>query len=136
MIGDSDRVKLEEREDMVVVKLTRDILDDAEDMRDAVRCALERGRPRIIFDISRSRYISARVLGVIAECINEARRAHGEVKVLCPDNRLRQLLETMGFCHAVEIVLSSSDALDGYSDGILTPEKIMLWKESEVYASA
>ena len=136
MIGDSDRVKIEERENIVVVKLTNNILDNAEDVRNAVRCALERGRPQIIIDICKSRYISACVLGVIAECINEARRACGEVKVICSDNRLRQLLETMGFHHAVEIVLSSGDVLEGYSDGILTPEKIMLWKEQEVYTSA
>jgi len=136
MIGGSNRVKLEERDDAVIVNFTEDILDDAEDLRYALRCIFESGRPRIVFDMSEARYVSARVLGLLADSIREARKNRGEVKIICSDGRLNRLLERVGFCHAVEIVSSSDDALDGFADGILAPEKLMLWKDREVYARA
>ena len=129
-------MKLEEIDDTVIVKFTEDLLDDAEDLRYALRCIFESGRPGIVFDMSGARYVSARVLGLLADSIRQARKNRGEVKIICPDGRLNRLLERMGFCHAVEIVLSRDDALDGFTDGILRPEKLMLWKDPEVYARA
>ena len=135
-MGDSGRVKLEERQGVVIVALTDDILDDAGDLRRAMGPVFRNGARRIVFDMSGAKYVSARVLGVIAGSVRRMRKSRGEVKVVCPDEMLRRLLEVMGFCHAIEVVSSEDDALDGSPDGILTPEKLMLWKEPEVYARA
>jgi anti-anti-sigma factor len=97
---------------------------------------LESSAGRIAIDMSGIRYVSARVLGVIANFVRRARESRGEVTVVCPDTRLRQFLEGMGFRHVVEMVASLSDALGSFSGGIVTPEKLMLWNDSEVYAGA
>jgi anti-anti-sigma factor len=132
----SERVKLEERGTVVIVAFADDILDDAEDLRRVIRPAFKNGARRIVFDMSGARYVSARVLGVIAGSVHRMRRRRGEVKVVCPDAMLRRLLEVTGFCNAIDVVTSEDDALNGFPDGIETPEKLMLWKEPEVCARA
>ena len=136
MIGGSRRVKLHEREGAVIVVLSEEILDDGEDLRYALQSVVDGCTARIAIDMSGIRYVSARVLGVIADSVRRARANRGEVTVVCPDSRLRRFIEGMGFRHVVEIVASLSDALSSFSGGIVTPERLMLWNDSEVYAGA
>ncbi len=136
MICASDRVEIAECENVAIVTLLGDILDDAEDLRRVVETVIARGRPRLAFNMGGAKYVSARVLGIIADFIRRARETRGEVKLICSHKGLGRLLHLMGFHYAVEIVSSSDDAMGGFPEGIVTPEKMMLWKEPEVLARA
>ena len=132
----SERVKIYQTGDAIVIFVLKDVLDDAEDFKGAIERALKGNNGRIIIDLSGARYVSARVLGFIADGVRKARGKRRELKIVCPNPLLKRFLETIGICYAVEILASMEEALHGLTDGILTPEKIILWKDSEAYARA
>ena len=80
----------------------------------ALKDLLAQGHCRLVFDASRTGYISSAGLRVILFAHREARQLGGEVRVFGPSAQVRRLFEIAGFDELLRISDTREEAVEGW----------------------
>ena len=76
-----------------------------EDLSSTLKGLLDQGFPRIVLDLSRVAFLDSAGLGELVACLKRARQAGGDVRLLCPSRRVRELFELT----ALNLIFQSFD---------------------------
>ncbi|MDO9397093.1 MAG: STAS domain-containing protein, partial [Herbiconiux sp.] len=62
-------------------------------LRDAVKKAIDGGRPRIVVDLSGVQFMDSSGLGALIGCLKAAREAHGDLRIVAPSAQVSMVLK-------------------------------------------
>jgi len=88
-------VSASDRDSATVVKITGRVLlyDGSKEMYEAVDGQLQRGRKRIVLDLSEVSYIDSSGLGFLVTAYTKVKNSGGELVVAAPQAKVRDLME-------------------------------------------
>lgn len=84
-------------------------------VRAALEQAIEPGRPHFVIDVRRVVYLDSLGITVLAQCFDRARERGIAVAVIC-NERMAELLESLGLDMEVSIVRSRDQALESIAE--------------------
>ncbi len=86
---------------------------------EALRCAIDGGRYRIVLSGHELRYVASAGLGALMGVIEEVRSNGGDIRIAELNDTVRNIFEMLGFNHLYRIFPSEQEALASFLDGAL-----------------
>ena len=62
-------------------------------LRDAVKKAIDGGRPRIVVELSGVQFMDSSGLGALIGCLKSARESHGDLRIVAPSTQVSMVLK-------------------------------------------
>lgn len=88
--------------------------------------------PYVILDLSNTKYLSAKALGLIAFYVKLFRDKHGGLKLIHVNKNLKKVFGITGLLKVVEIFENEDVALSSFGPQIGKLEKMSLWAKEAV----
>ena len=83
--------------DLIIIRLEGEVdLYAAPELKDHVNSAIERGRNKLILDLSDATFIDSTPLGILVSGMKRLRPRGGMLAVLCPDPTMARIFDITG----------------------------------------
>lgn len=104
-------MKIEEKDGAVIIRLEDDVMfEQAEAFEAAVESALERGAPCMIMDFAGIDYLASQCLKTISVAVGRLREKGGELVIVNPTERIRQLCRITRLDFVVPLLADETEA--------------------------
>lgn len=95
--------------DLIIIRLEGEVdLYAAPELKDHVNGAIERGKTKLILDLSQATFIDSTTLGILVSGMKRLRPRGGMLAVLCPDPTMARIFDITG----LNRMFSVHDTLD------------------------
>jgi anti-sigma B factor antagonist len=83
--------------DLIIIRLEGEVdLYAAPELKDRVNGAIEKGRNKLILDLSEATFIDSTTLGILVSGMKRLRPRGGLLAVLCPDPTMARIFDITG----------------------------------------
>lgn len=118
-------MKIEERDDAVVIRLEDDVMfEHAAAFETAVESAIHSGRRCLIMDFTGIDYLASQCLKTISVAVGRLKERGGELVIVNPTERVRQLCRITRLDFVVPILDDEAAALERARDGETRKEEM------------
>ena len=98
--------------DLIIIKLEGEVdLYAAPELKDHVNGAIERGKNKLILDLSDATFIDSTTLGILVSGMKRLRPRGGMLAVLCPDPTMARIFDITGLNRMFSVHETLDDAI-------------------------
>ena len=98
--------------DLIIIKLEGEVdLYAAPELKDHVNGAIERGKNKLILDLSEATFIDSTTLGILVSGMKRLRPRGGMLAVLCPDPTMARIFDITGLNRMLSVHETIEEAL-------------------------
>jgi anti-sigma B factor antagonist len=103
--------------DLLIIKLQGEVdLYAAPELKSHVNGAIERGKKKLILDLSQTTFIDSTTLGILVSGMKRLRPRGGMLAVLCPDPTMARIFDITGLNRMFSVHATLDEAVASLED--------------------
>jgi len=108
--------------DLIIIKLEGEVdLYAAPELKDHVNGAIERGKTKLILDLSDATFIDSTTLGILVSGMKRLRPRGGMLAVLCPDPTMARIFDITGLNRMFSVHETLDAAIAALDESVSRP---------------